>query len=238
MSLNAYSNGKTAQQIVEDCERAARYPGLNKKADGNDPGAGELRQAPGYAWLLDILKETYVLFDWPGTQKATTIQLLARSQTLPSDFWRLQYENGIIIIEDNRRTQLENCTREAFFRDMRDDSATGKPTKFYLDRTKSGLLFVDPKPDKVYFAEIHFYTLPADLTAITAVPDFPYDTYLYWALLERYYMDQDDARVAVAMQNKTKVMMDIRGIAFDTREQDSSSVFDNRFFSGMPWSYE
>lgn len=238
MSLNAYSTGKTAQQIVEECERVARYPGLNKKANGNDPGAGELRQAIAYGWLLDILKETYTLFDWPGTQKATTLQLIARSQSLPSDFWRLQYENGLIILLDNERVPLENCTREKFFTTMVDNANTARPLRFYIDRTKAGSLFVDPIPDRTYLAELHYYALPADLTNISDVPDFPYDAYLFWALLERYFIDQDDTRLAVAIQNKTKLLMDIRGISFDTREQDSSSTLDNRFFSGMPWEYE
>jgi hypothetical protein len=239
MALDAYTTGKTAQQIVADCERAARFPGLNLDPNtGNEPTAGNLLNAFAYRWLQDVLKEAYTLFDWPGTQKASTLQITSRSQTLPSDFWRLQYENGIIIILDNDRHPLENCTRERFFGIMTDDSKPAEPNKFYIDRNKAGSLFVDPKPNKTYLAEIHYFALPAKLNSIIDVPDFPYDVYLYWSLLERYYPDQDDQRLAMAVQKKAMLIGEIRGVAFDTREQDSASMWDTRFFRGMPLEYD
>jgi hypothetical protein len=239
MSLDAYTTGKSAQQIVADCERAARFPGLHiDPATGLEPTAGNLPKAYAYRWLQDVLKEAYTLFDWPGTQKASTMQITSRSQTLPHDFWRLQYENGIILILDSDRHPMENCTRERFFGIMTDDSKPAEPNKFYIDRNKAGSLFVDPKPDKTYLAEIHYFALPPPLNSILDVPDFPYDGYLYWGLLERYYLDQDDQRLAMAVQKKAMLIAEIRGVAFDTREQDSASMWDTRFFRGMPLEYD
>lgn len=239
MSLNAYSSGKTAKQIVDDCERAARYPQLNlDPGTGAEPVDGSLRNAPGYRYLIDTLKESFTLFDWPGTQKAQTLQITSRSQSLPSDFWRLQFENGLFLLLDNSRPQLENCTRERFFATMTDNANTAQPIKFYIDRTKTGSLFVDPIPDRTYLGELHYFALTAEINSINDVPVFPYDMYLFWALLEKYYLDQDDSRLPIAQANKVKLMMEIRGVAFDTREQDSVSSLDNRFFRGMPLEYE
>jgi hypothetical protein len=239
MSLDAYTTGKTAQQIVADCERAARFPSLNLDPNtGNEPTAGNLPNAYAYRWLQDVLKEAYTLFDWPGTQKASTIQITSRSQSLPADFWRLQYENGIIILLDNDRHPMENCTRERFFGIMTDDSKPAEPNKFYIDRTKAGTLFVDPKPDKLYLAEIHYYALPPKLNSVLDVPDFPYDNYLFLGLLEKYYLDQNDDRLGAVLQKRLMLLAEIRGVAFDTREQDSASIWDTRFFRGMPLEYD
>lgn len=239
MSLNAYSTGKTAKQIVEDCERAARYPNLYQDPNTLDhPVDGLLNNAQAYRWLNDVLKEAYILFDWPGTQTAGTIQILARSQSLPEDFWRMQFENGLWILLDAERFKLTSCGREEFFGSLTDDSTKGRPLRFYIDRNKAGSLFVDPIPDKLYLAEMHYYKLPAKLNSVDDVPDFPYDMFLFWALLERYYMDQDDSRLVVAQQNKMKIVQEVRGVASTNREQSTMSSLDERFFCGMPLEYD
>lgn len=229
-AVNLYTTGQTFKNIVDDCERLSNNPKLNlDPLTGLEPGAGALKNALAYRWLLDILRSLYTLHDWPFliTAKTLTLPNGASSVSLPPEFMRTSGQELFFwIIASTGRTPIYQQNRELFFADFPTVATPGKPQFCYVDRI-SGSIFLKPFPDQTYLSEFHFQQLPRGAKAnsdgvapdtINDVPWFPHQDYLTQALLVRYYIDQDDTRAQAAEQMRLELWSKIRGSAWDQRE--------------------
>lgn len=232
MATEAYTTGQSLKNIVDDCEAMFNKPRLNlDPATDAEPILGALRNAPGYRWLLDIIRNLYVLYDWPFAITATTLTLPTgtRSLTIPSRYWRLAYERGVILIDpsNSSRTPLEHLNRETFFNTAYKADSSGRPCSFFLAQG-NGTLWFEPNPDKTYFVEIHYYQTNdmSTLDQITDIPPFPHHDYLKLALMVEYAIHQKDSDAQGFETRRLTKWREIRGsVTADIQEGGSEQVF-------------
>lgn len=239
MGLAAYEEGESLEQIVNDCERLAGNQGLNlDPVTKLPPTAGNLANAPAYRWILDIIRNLYLVHDWPFAIIARTLEIdsgTERCLCLPADFWRVAYTNPLYgLIANETRFSIAHVTRPQFFdnQGLANSTSRGRPVKFYLSRPDA-LIYLDPIPDQTYIYELHYFKLIEEIDDITFVPQFPYRDYLRQALLVKYYEDQNDSRAQVAEIERQQLFMRIRSSIYDYREdpiQMPNSMLDPQVF--------
>lgn len=240
---DVYTTGKTLEQITQECEELTSTPKLNLKADGTAPSAPDINNVIAYRWLNDILRELYLMHDWPFNLKISTIALPkgSRSVNVPARFWRIAFDQGIVLLDVNIRNPLNGVDRQLFFHTMTDNDNVGMPRKYFIDRASNGnIIFVDPIPDRNLFLELHNYELPAELTDRTFIPVFPHHDYLVIALWVRYLLRDDDPRAMQQEQRRSNMLAEIRKTAQMPRESLPVVELDANVFvsGGQPWDYE
>jgi len=239
MTLLAFTSGESLEELTNDCERMSASPGLNLDPATNlPPTAGNLKNAVAYRWLLDIIRELYLVHDWPFAIQARTLEIvpsLERCLKLPEDFWRVAYKNPLYGLLEGERFSIEHITRPQFF----DNNASlaqksrGQPRTFYVSRP-DGLIYLDPIPNRPWIYELHYFKLIAELTEKEHIPQFPYREYLRQALLVKYFADQDDTRMVAAAAERDRMWKEIRGTIYDYREdpvQLKDSMLDPQYFA-------
>lgn len=243
MALAAYTEGESLEDLVNDCERLSSNPGLNLDPDTKlPPVPGTLKKAPAYRWLLDIIRNLYLVHDWPFAIIARTLEIdsgTERCLCLPADFWRVAYTNPLYaLIANETRFSLHHITRPQFFDNQGLASKqVGPPSRFYVSRPDA-LIYLDPIPDRVYIYELHYFRLIEEIDDITFVPQFPYRDYLRQSLLVKYYEDQDDSRAVMAEQERQELWVRIRSSIYDYREdpiQLPNSMLDPQFFHNVSY---
>lgn len=238
MALAAFVAGETLKNIVDDCERIAANPGLNlDPLTKVEPIDGQLYNAPAYRWLIDIIRNLYLVHDWPFAIVARTLAKASdRCLLLPEDFWRVAYDNPLYgLIGGSDRFVIPQVTRPQFFDNvmLSQPESRGKPRKFYLARREQ-LIYLDPIEDYPYTYELHYFRLIPEETSINAVPEFPHRDYLRQALLVKYWEDQDDERISATVQLRDQMWMQIRGTIYDLREDPihiPGGMLDSQWFT-------
>lgn len=238
MALSAFTAGETLQEIVADCTRLANCPdSAFDPATKAEPTPGNIRKAPAYRWLLDIIRNLYLDHDWPFAIKAVTLsQVSALCLLLPDDFWRVAYTDPLYALKPPERISLEHVTRPQFFDNQKlANNTPGRPSKFFVSRP-DGLIYLDPPPSETWAYELHYFKLVDELTEITEVPQFPHRDYLRQALLIRCYEDQSDSRALAARLDLADIWKRIRSSVYDYREnpeQNNLSMLDPQHFRNV-----
>jgi len=244
MGLAAYEAGNSLREIVENCAAKASRPDITlDPATKLPPVDGVIKNALGYRWLLDIIRELYLKWDWPFAIVARTIpQISTLCLQLPTDFWRVAYTDPLYALMSEStgtpvRHPIIQGTRPDFFNNLQlaKTSRRGLPECFYISRSDA-LIYLDPPPDKSYAYELHYFRLIQELTSINEIPQFPYRAYLQQALLCEVYDYADDSRLISAVQMRNQMWMEIRGSAYDMREdgiQSSIPMLDPKYFRNI-----
>ena len=236
MGLAAFEAGETLQEIVHDCVRLANCPDLAfDPATKAEPIDGQIRNAPAYRWLLDIIRNLYLDHDWPFAIRAVTLnQISPICLQLPDDFWRVAYTDPLYALRPPERISLQHITRPQFFDNASlANNTPGVPSKFYISRPDA-LLYLDPPPALAWVYELHYFRLVQELLSVGEVPQFPHRDYLRQALLIKCYDDQSDTRAAMARMDLMEIWKRIRSSIYDTREdpqQQERNMLDPQFFN-------
>lgn len=244
MALAAYTAGNSLREIVENCAAKASRPDIAlDPATKLPPIDGEIKNALAYRWLLDIIRNLYLTFDWPFAIRARTL-LIANDICLylPEDFWRCAYTSPLYGLMDEtsgnpERFQINHITRPDFFNnpDLAKSSRRGKPEEFYVSRP-DGLIYLNPPPDKLYTYELHYFRLIEELTSIEEIPQFPHRDFLEQSLLCQIYDYADDSRLITAVATKNDIWKMIRGSVYDYREdgvQSDVPMLDPKYFRNV-----
>jgi hypothetical protein len=224
VALNAYTAGRTAQQIVAQAEQTCGHPGLHQVS------GTEGITAPAYVQLNEILTSLYTQHEWPFLASATNVVISARENSLPLDYWRARFVEPLVLIDGDSRITLMLLAPEAFYHSgLSSTTATGRPTRFTIDKQRSSF-FVDCLPDRSYNAELHYYKYVARLTAITDVPLFPDSQQLIQMLCAWYYQrDNDPERWQIAKAENVEAIARIK--ASLTEDSDGGNdLLDPRTF--------
>lgn len=227
MALNAYTAGRTAQQIVAQCEVTCGSPGLHLVS------GSEGITAPAYVQLNEILTSLYTQHEWPFLASAANVAIASRENSLPTDYWRARFHDPLILINGDSRTTLALMTPEAFFHaGLNAVTATGTPTRFTIDKQRSSY-YVDCIPDRTYNGELHYYKYVARLTAITDVPTFPDSQLLIQLLCAWYFQRDDDAeRWQIAKAENVEAVARIKASLSEDSDGDNT-LLDPRVFRPM-----
>lgn len=238
--LDAYSQGLTAQEIVEQCETLAGSPGyhLNPTTGLAPTTPAEFKATPAYRQLRVVLNELYLQYEWPFLATGTNLAVAGRENTLPLDFWRVQFANPLILLDGSQRHMIHHLSPDQFFRHMRQTSGSARPTYWTIDKSRSSF-YVDPIPDKGYLCEFHYYRRPnfdADdapdkLTDPTDIVRMPHSELLIEKLMAWYYRVQDDARYPTAKQEAGEMLSRIRAASDDDRDAAAAIPLDPLIFS-------
>ena len=228
MSLNAYTAGPTAAELVAQAEALAGHPGLHLVS------GSESISAPAYVALNEILTGLYTQYEWPFLDTGANVTISARENSLPTDFWRCRFENPLMILDGDSRYILQQYDPATFFHaGLSSQVVTGRPSSFSIDKNRSSY-FVDATPDKTYNGELHYQKYLARLTATTAVPMFPHPDLVIQKLLAWYYQHEDDSRWQAAKAEADNMLLRIRASAYEDRDSAAAIPLDGRIFRHMP----
>jgi hypothetical protein len=244
MALAAYTAGNSLREIAENCAAKASRPDIIiDPATKLPPVDGSIKNALAYRWLLDIIRNLYLNWDWPFAIVARTLeQATDQCLYLPDDFWRVAFTSPLYGLMSEAsgnpdRFQINHVTRPDFFNnpDLAKSSRRGKPDEFYVARP-DGLIYLNPPPDKTYAYELHYFRLIEELTSINEIPQFPHRDYLQQALLCEVYDYADDSRLIAAVSMRNQIWMTIRGSAYDMREEGMQTdvpMLDPKYFRNV-----
>jgi len=228
MGLDAFSGVFTCQQIVEMARRRVGSPDLHLTSSGSVPAsAADVQATPAYQELQVLLDHLAMAYDWPFARVALNINITGRTQALPTAYWRPSFSDPLFLIDqDGGRSQLQLTGEDIFYANLTTHSQ-GRPERFCIhkigqDDSVSGILVVDPAPDKTYLAEIHYQPWQAAITAITDKPWFPWSEYLVSALATKLALYQDDRRGSMEAQLAAKLMREIRHSISDQGQRSAT----------------
>ena len=215
MALDAFGGVMTATQIVAAARRRAGSPDVHL-----NPAGAEALDAPGYVELQMLLDTLALSWEWPFARVGKDVVLQGRITPLPTEFWRMSVDDPIWIVDcNNRRGRLHLADEGVFFDKLEVTGAsTARPTIGFFQKS-TGRLYVDPVPDQVYTAEIHFQPWRIPLATINDRPWFPWSEYLVEALGAKLGLTLDDQRAASCDQLASRLMKDIRRSLGDQGER-------------------
>lgn len=230
-TLDALNSVFTAKQIVTLAERIANHPGLHLTSNGVEPGTGSystnpLADAPAYAALQMILDELALTQTFTFTRTAYNMEIAARHNNLPTNFWRVGFADPCFLFSDTAnaldRSQFYLLDAQQFHRRFQ-DGVTGRPEVGFINRD-TGVLTVDPAPDATYTLELHYYPWQPALATVTDYPWFPSARYLMNELLCTLYLRDSDPRWATADAERKDIMRKIKHSMGDSTDRASLSV--------------
>lgn len=225
MALDFFANGLTAKQVVTVARRRAGNADLHLDANGN-----ETLDAPAYIQLQLLLDHLALSWDWPFTRIICEMPITARSQPVPTSLLRISFSDPFFITEPGTgiRTPLRLCSEEEFFKILQfspEIALVSLPQRGFLQKS-TGLLFVDPFPDKAYTAEVHLQPWQVQLETVDSLPWFPWSEYLFHALALELCLDQDDSRAQSEAQLAQVLFKEIRHSISDQGERTNRLTLD------------
>lgn len=246
--LDAYTQGLTAQEIAEQCEALAGNPNLHLFAPTQlaPVSPTEFKATPAYRQLRTLVAALYLEYEWPFLGTGGTVQVTARENALPLDFWRLRFPDPLVLLDGDNRYVLWHLDPQTWFhRSLQPTTQSGRPTSFSIDKARSSF-YIDPVPNKSYQAELHYYrrpnfdsdAAPDKLTAVADVVRFPHSDLLVQQLLVFYYQHQDDSRWMAAKQEAAEMLLRIRASSDDERDSPAAIPLDSQWFSQLSdWDF-
>ena len=237
MALNIFSGVMTVRQILAQADRLGGNPRHYVGTTGQDY---EVDSISGVA-LQSILDDLAMTGTWSFNRTASTFQISSQITTLPGTFWRIGASRPAYLIDPDSgaRTPLDLYDLQTFHDHFGEEGyPTGLPTRGYIKKD-NGTLIVEPAPDKVYTAELHYYPWEPALTSsgspaiftADAKPWFPNSRYLIFALLGDVYLSQDDTRWQQAEAKAVKHLSDVKKATADKNDKGTAVVeLDTRFY--------
>lgn len=224
MGLDAYEDGRTAAEIMAQCEAMHDYPGLNLV------GGSVSTSSKAFIQLNEILTDVYTSRDWPFLASATNVVISARENSLPTDYWRARFHDPLVLIKGNERLALTMLDPASFFHGgLHAINATGEPKRATIDK-KRGSFYVDCSPDRSYNAELHYFRYVARLTATSDVPLYPHHSHLIQLLNAWYAQQQNDPeRYQMAKAEAGEQEARIRASLWESTDDDNT-LLDPRLF--------
>ena len=186
MALNAFTAGLTAAQIVTQVEAMAGHPNLHLDASGT-----EAITNLAYRWLNELIVELNSAYEWPFNETGADITITARENNLPTDFYRLRFQEPLLIKAGDSRIPVLAVSADAFYHAIAGEPTYGEPRIFTIDQYRA-TLFVNPIPSAAVQCELHYQRYIPRLSATSAVPSFPNSDLLIQKLLAKYAQHQKD----------------------------------------------
>jgi len=185
------------------------------------------------SWLDQILFDLYTQFTWPFLLTLTTFSLTARTFTLPSDFLRAPHDHAHQITAVNGAT-----TRGTIYEIPRADletrpSDTAGVPRVWTANLSAGVGILWPVPDSTTSTstQLLYQRLPAQLTADTDVPTFPWSQYLVQAVYVAALEYERDGRSVQETARREALLNTLRQTSAPWRQHEPTLPLDAQVFS-------
>lgn len=241
MAMTAHTDGLTAEEICQQAEALAGHPNLHlHPSTGAAPTSeAELDATPAYIWLNELIQHKLMTGDWPFLETAATVNITARENDLPANYWRQRFDHGLFLLDGSSRYQLIRCTPEYWHSSVlaATSPGQGRPTHYFLDRARQSF-YVDRVPDQSYQAEMHYQRTIGRITDKDQVPgrdpnnyaSLPYPWLLVNLLVEAYYKHQNDQRWQQQKIDNQQLVAEVRNSISEPFDTEPSIPLDSRMF--------